>query len=81
MLGEQHYDNSTDRHWEFDEMIVENDHLKHDDHKVSSTADHGVIRASFKWKPAPRARLLNMRCRGSVRFDMLALASVVSLAL
>ena len=55
LVSEEFYDNSTDRLWAFDEMIVENDHLNFDDHKTSGTADHGVIRAAFKWKPAPGA--------------------------
>jgi hypothetical protein len=53
LFSEQFYDHSTDRLWAFDEMTVENDHLNYDDHKVSGTADHGVIRAAFKWKPSP----------------------------
>lgn len=55
LVSEQFYDNSTDRLWAFDEMTVENDHLNYDDHKQSGTGDHGVIRAAFKWKPAPGA--------------------------
>lgn len=55
LASEQFYDNSTDRLWAFDEMTVENDHLNFDDHKTSGTADHGVIRAAFKWKPAAGA--------------------------
>ena len=53
LFSEEFYDNSKDRLWAFDEMTVENDHLNFDDHKVSGTTDHGVIRAAFKWKPAP----------------------------
>lgn len=55
LFSEQFYDHSTDRLWAFDEMTVENDHLNYDDHKVSGTADHGVIRAAFRWAPAPGA--------------------------
>ena len=55
LFSEQFYDNSKDRLWAFDEMTVENDHLNFDDHATSGTADHGVIRASFKWKPAAGA--------------------------
>lgn len=55
LVSEQFYDNSRDRLWSFDEMILENDHLNHDDHKTSGTNDHGIVRASFKWKPAEGA--------------------------
>lgn len=51
MFSQEFYDNSKKRLWAFDEMIVENDHLNHDDHKVSGTNDHGVIRVGFRWKP------------------------------
>ncbi len=52
LVSEQFYDNSKDRLWRFDEMIVMNDHLNHDDHKISGSNDHGVISAMFRWKPA-----------------------------
>ncbi|MEM7753828.1 MAG: endonuclease/exonuclease/phosphatase family protein [Pseudomonadota bacterium] len=55
LVSEEFYDNSTDRLWIFDEMTVENDHLNFDDHKESGTTDHGIIRAAFKWRPAPTA--------------------------
>lgn len=52
LVSEEFYDNSKVRLWAFDGMTVENDHLNFDDHKVSGTTDHGIIRAAFKWKPA-----------------------------
>ncbi|WP_375689464.1 endonuclease/exonuclease/phosphatase family protein [Pseudooceanicola sp. LIPI14-2-Ac024] len=55
LISEQFYDNSKDRLWAFEGMTVENDHLNFDDHKVSGTGDHGVIRAGFRWKPADGA--------------------------
>lgn len=55
LFSEQFYDNSKDRLWAFDEMTIENDHLNFEDHKDIGTGDHGVIRAAFKWKPAPGA--------------------------
>ena len=55
LFSEQFYDNSKRRLWAFDEMVVTNDHLNHDDHKVSGANDHGVIRVGFKWKPAEGA--------------------------
>ncbi|WP_299610657.1 endonuclease/exonuclease/phosphatase family protein [uncultured Tateyamaria sp.] len=55
LFSQEFYDNSKRRKWAFDEMVVQNDHLNHDDHKGSGTNDHGVIRVGFKWKPAPDA--------------------------
>ncbi len=53
MFSQEFYDNSKKRLWAFDEMLVQNDHLNHDDHKESGTTDHGIIRVGFQWKPAP----------------------------
>jgi len=53
LFSQEFYDNSKKRHWAFDEMLVANDHLNHDDHKESGTNDHGIISVQFKWKPAP----------------------------
>ena len=55
LVSEQFYDNSRDRLWRFDEMVVLNDHLSFDDHKSSGTNDHGVVMARFRWKPATAA--------------------------
>lgn len=52
LVSEEFYDNSRDRKWSFSELTVENDHLNFDDHKLSGTNDHGVIRAAFRWNPA-----------------------------
>jgi len=52
LFSEQFYDNSRDRLWAFDEMIVNNDHLNYDDHKDSGTTDHGLVHVNFKWRPA-----------------------------
>ncbi|WP_457660435.1 hypothetical protein [Sinorhizobium medicae] len=32
-------------------MTVNNDHLNSDDHKEAGTSDHGVICATFKYRP------------------------------
>lgn len=55
MFSEEFYDNSKKRLWAFDEMLVQNDHLNYNDHKVSGTNDHGIIRVGFRWKPEPRS--------------------------
>lgn len=52
LFSQEFYDNSKKRLWAFDEMIVHNDHLNHDDHKETGTNDHGIIRVGFEWKPA-----------------------------
>ena len=54
LFSEQFYDNSKRRLWAFDEMLVTNDHLNHDD-PLSGTNDHGIVRVGFRWKPAPEA--------------------------
>jgi hypothetical protein len=51
LVSEEFYDNSRKRLWMFDGMTVNNDHLNFDDHKESGTNDHGVICATFKYKP------------------------------
>jgi endonuclease/exonuclease/phosphatase family metal-dependent hydrolase len=51
LVSEEFYDNSRRRLWMFDGMTVNNDHLNFDDHKESGTNDHGVICATFKYKP------------------------------
>ena len=51
LVSEEFYDNSKRRLWMFDGMSVNNDHLNFDDHKATGTNDHGVICATFKYKP------------------------------
>jgi predicted extracellular nuclease len=51
LVSEEFYDNSRRRVWMFDGMTVNNDHLNFDDHKQSGTNDHGLICATFKYKP------------------------------
>ena len=51
LVSEEFYDNSKRRIWMFDGMSVNNDHLNFDDHKTTGTNDHGVICATFKYKP------------------------------
>jgi endonuclease/exonuclease/phosphatase family metal-dependent hydrolase len=52
LVSQEFYDNSRKRLWMFDGMVVNNDHLNFDDHKGLGTNDHGIIRATFKYKPA-----------------------------
>ncbi len=55
LFSQEFYDNSKKRLWAFDEMLVQNDHLNHDDHKESGSSDHGIVRVGFKWKPSTGA--------------------------
>ena len=52
LVSREFYDHSKNRLWLFDGMVVWNDHLNFEDHKERGTNDHGIIRASFKYKPA-----------------------------
>jgi hypothetical protein len=52
LVSQEFYDHSRKRLWMFDGMVVYNDHLNAEDHKADGTNDHGIIRATFKYKPA-----------------------------
>ncbi|MBN2056522.1 endonuclease/exonuclease/phosphatase family protein [bacterium] len=49
LVSEQFYDHSNKRQWSFKEMRVINDHL---DDTLKHTSDHGVVKATFIYKPA-----------------------------
>lgn len=53
LVSQELYDNSRKRLWMFDGMIVNNDHLNFEDHKSAGTNDHGIICATFRYRPAP----------------------------
>jgi predicted extracellular nuclease len=50
-VSQELYDHSRYRVWLFQKLVVYNDHLYSDDHKVDGTSDHGIIKATFKYKP------------------------------
>ena len=50
-VSQEFYDHSKSRLWLFQRLNVDNDHLNDDNHKESGTNDHGIIRASFIYKP------------------------------
>lgn len=52
LVSQEFYDNSRKRLWGFTGMDISNDHLNRDDHKITGTGDHGVVRASFEYRPA-----------------------------
>jgi len=52
LVSQEFYDNSKKRLWAFDGMEIANDHLNHERHKDDGSTDHGIVRASFFYKPA-----------------------------
>lgn len=51
LVSQEFYDNSRKRIWIFDGMTVSNDHLSFEQHKQKGTNDHGIVCATFKYKP------------------------------
>ncbi len=51
LVSEQFYDNSRRRLWLFDGLVIHNDHLDDEDHRLTGSGDHGVVRVSFAWRP------------------------------
>lgn len=54
LVSQEFYDNSRKRIWAFDGMQVVNDHLNEGNHKETGTTDHGIVKATFKYKPAKK---------------------------
>ncbi len=52
LFSQEFYDNSRKRIWAFDGMTVDNDHLNYDDHKETGTNDHGIVKVTFRYRPA-----------------------------
>lgn len=52
LVSEQLYDHSRRRRWLFDGLVIYNDHLNEEDHRVRGTGDHGIVRAAFRHRPA-----------------------------
>ena len=55
LVSEQFYDNSHRRLWLFDGLVIYNDHLNDTtsaDHKRKGTGDHGLVKVTFRWRPA-----------------------------
>ena len=52
LVSQEFYDNSRNRIWAFNGLEVFNDHLNREDHKITGTNDHGIIKASFEYRPA-----------------------------
>ncbi|WP_459614997.1 endonuclease/exonuclease/phosphatase family protein [Bordetella sp. 2513F-2] len=54
LVSQEFYDHSRKRLWMFDGLLINNDHLNFEDHKGQGTSDHGIVRASFRYRPASR---------------------------
>ncbi len=52
LVSQEFYDNSKKRVWAFLGSEIMNDHLNRDDHKESGTTDHGIVKATFEFRPA-----------------------------
>ncbi len=52
LFSQEFYDNSRKRIWSFDGLEIANDHLNRDDHKITGTNDHGIVRVRFMHNPA-----------------------------
>jgi len=52
LVSQEFYDNSRKRIWAFKGMEIANDHLNSDDHKENGSSDHGIVRATFEYRPA-----------------------------
>ena len=51
LVSQEFYDNSRKRQWSFRELELHNDHLNTEDHKAAGSTDHGVVKATFEWRP------------------------------
>ena len=52
LVSQEFYDNSRKRIWAFKGMDITNDHLNTDAHKETGSSDHGIVRATFEYRPA-----------------------------
>lgn len=52
LVSQEFYDNSKKRIWAFAGMEIINDHLNTEEHKENGSSDHGIVKATFKYKPA-----------------------------
>ncbi|WP_017297433.1 endonuclease/exonuclease/phosphatase family protein [Nodosilinea nodulosa] len=52
LVSQEFYDNSRQRQWAFKGMDIVNDHLNYDNHEADGSSDHGMVRATFEYRPA-----------------------------
>jgi endonuclease/exonuclease/phosphatase family metal-dependent hydrolase len=51
LVSQEFYDNSRKRVWAFKGSQILNDHLNDDNHKETGTTDHGIVKATFEYRP------------------------------
>jgi hypothetical protein len=51
LVSQEFYDNAKKRIWAFKGMDIFNDHLNYNDHKTDGTSDHGIVKATFEYRP------------------------------
>jgi hypothetical protein len=51
LVSQEFYDNAVKRIWAFKGMEIFNDHLNREDHKADGTSDHGIVKATFEYRP------------------------------
>lgn len=51
LVSQEFYDQSKKRLWLFKGMEIINDHLNDEKHKKTGTTDHGVVKATFEYRP------------------------------
>lgn len=51
LVSQEFFDNAKRRVWAFAGLEVYNDHLNFPDHKDNGTTDHGIVKASFTYRP------------------------------
>ncbi len=52
LVSQEFYDNSRNRIWAFKGMEIVNDHLNSEKHKEAGSSDHGIVHATFEYRPA-----------------------------
>lgn len=51
LVSQEFYDNSKKRLWAFKGLDIHNDHLNNEEHKENGSTDHGIVSASFEYRP------------------------------
>lgn len=51
LVSQEFYDQSKKRLWLFKGMEIINDHLNDENHQETGTTDHGVVKATFEYRP------------------------------
>ena len=51
LVSQEFYDNSKKRLWAFKGSEIYNDHLNNEEHKENGSTDHGIVHATFEYRP------------------------------